>query len=385
MKILWSSNWSAQSSYALQSHLFVPRLQRLGHDITVFELSNGQRKPYTDNGIKVLSTVFDPLGNDQVIDHTIKTESMAVITLMDVWRFQPEVWQRVPFIPWTPVDHTPVPPGVANVLNVARKIIAMSQFGVKELKKIGANPLYVPLAYDPNVWFPRDKQQCRAEIGIPPHAFWVSFVGVNDSIPSRKGIPELLSAWQVFSANHHDAVLYLHTASNGNLPINGIGGVKIDHIMTILGLNPDSVKIVDPYEYRTGIKSEKLAAMICASDVVIAPSRGEGFGLPLIEAQACGIPVITTRFAAQEELLKSGWFIEGESEWSYQDSFVIRPGIMSIVEALEAAYEQRDNPTLAKLAVEGVKDYEVDNVVNKYWRPALIEIGEMTLESLQPQ
>ncbi len=337
------------------------------------------------NGVNVVSPLFDPLGNDIIVDYAIRTEAHIVMTLMDVWRFNPEIWQRVPFVPWTPIDHTPVPPGVAQVLQSARRIIAMSKFGVTELKKINANPLYVPLAYDPAIWHPMDKQRARAEIGISPNIFWVSFVGVNDSIPSRKGIPELLSAWSYFSKSHPDAILYLHTSSTGNLPINGIGGVKIDHIMTILGLDPNTVKIVDPYEYRTGIKTERLATMIAASDVMILPSRGEGFGLPLIEAQAMGIPVITTKFAAQEELLKAGWFVEGESEWSYQDAFTMRPGIMSIVEALESAYEQRGNPTLAKLATEGVKEYEVANVVNKYWKPALVELAELTLESLQPQ
>lgn len=385
MNILWCSNYGAQSSYALQSQLFIPHIQRLGHKVTVFELSNGQRKPYSANGVTVLSPLFDPLGNDIIVDYAIKTQADAVITLMDVWRFQPEAWQRVPWYAWAPIDHTPVPPAVANALNYSRRIIAMSKFGERELKKIGGDPLYVPLAYDPNVWKPQDKRRARAEIGIPQNAFWVTFVGVNDSTPSRKGIPELLSAWQIFSQKHPDAILYLHTATTGNLPVNNIGGVKIDALMTILGLNPDTVKIADAYDYRTGIKTEKLAQMIAASDVMILPSRGEGFGLPIIEAQACGVPVITTKCAAQEELLAAGWYVEGESEWSYQDAFVMRPGIMSIVEALEAAYEQRGNPTLSQLAIDGVKEYEVDNVVQKYWKPALVEIAETTLEALQPQ
>lgn len=381
---MWASNYAAQSSYALQSHLFVPRLQALGHKVTVFELSNGQRKPYqTEQGITVLSSAFDPLGNDAILDYCARMEIDATISLMDVWRFDPNIWKEVPFFPQTPIDHSPVPPGVLHALSAARKVIAMSQFGVTELKKCRIDPLYVPLAYNPAVWHPRDKQECRAKLGIPPEAFWVSFIGVNDSIPSRKGIPELLSAWQLFSPSHPDAVLYLHCGAHGNLPINGIGGVRIDHLMGVLGLDPERIKMVDAYEYRTGIKSEKLAEMVSASDAVILPSRGEGFGLPILEAQAAGIPVITTRCAAQEELLQAGWFIEGESEWSYQDSFWMRPGILSTVEALEHAYEQRNNPNLRQIAIEGVKDYEVDNVVQKYWRPALETIAEISLDSLK--
>lgn len=37
------------------------------------------------------------------------------------------------------------------------------------------------------------------------------------------------------------------------------------------------------------------------AEAVVAPSRMEGFGLTVIEAQACGIPVITTRDTSQEE------------------------------------------------------------------------------------
>lgn len=384
MKILWCSNWSAQSSYALQSQLFVPRLKALGHDITVFELSNGTRRAYESNGVKVLSCVADPLGNDVIRDYAIRTKADAVITLIDVWRFDAATWSQVPWYPYCPIDHTPVPPAVVGALNGARKVIAMSKFGVEELAKVGCEALYAPLAYDPKVWYPADKAATRASLGMPDDVFWVSFVGVNDSNPSRKGIPELLTAWQMFASNHPDAVLYLHTAMHGNIPVNGaIGGVKIDHLMNSLNLNDNQVKMVDQFEYRTGIQTSKVAAIMAASDVVVLPSRGEGFGLPLIEAQAVGTPVITTKFAAQQELVKAGWMVEGESEWSYQDSFVLKPGILSLVEALENAYEQRNNKHLRQIAAEGVVDYQIDNVIAKYWKPALTTLAEVTLEALK--
>lgn len=357
---------------------------QLGHEVVVFELAGSNRLPYEVNGVKVLSPVFDPLGNDIVIDYARQAKADAVITLMDVWRFDPNVWSQVPFYPHTPIDHTPVPPAVMSALSAAPQVIAMSQFGVNELKKAGRNALYAPLAYDPEVWKPLDKQACREKLSIEGDEFRVTFIGVNDSVPSRKGIPELLSAWQIFSSKYPQARLYLHTGVNGNLPVNGvIGGVQIDVLMATLGLNPESIRMVDQYEYRTGIKTERLVEMVNASDVLILPSRGEGFGLPLLEAQACGVPVITTRCAAGEELLKAGWFVEGESEWGYQGAFVTRPGILSIVEGLEAAFEQRNNPVLRQLAIEGVMEYEIDSVVSRYWKPVLQALAESTLERLQ--
>jgi glycosyltransferase involved in cell wall biosynthesis len=64
---------------------------------------------------------------------------------------------------------------------------------------------------------------------------------------------------------------------------------------------------VDQYAYRLGAPAEVMAATYSAMDVLLAPSHGEGFCVPLIEAQACGTPVIATDFSAQPELVGAGW------------------------------------------------------------------------------
>lgn len=383
MRILWCSNWSAQSSYALQSKMLVPRIRALGHEVTVFELSNGTRTPYEANGVQVLSCIADPLGNDVIQEYVSRLKIDAVISLIDVWRFNPAVWATVPWFPYTPIDHTPVPPLVGHALNGARQVIAMSKFGAAELAKAGCDTLYAPLAFDPAVWQPLDRMAARQALGLDENAFWVTFVGVNDSIPSRKGIPELLTGWQLFAEKHPDAVLYMHTSMHGNLGANTVGGVKIDQIITALGLTPRQVRMVDEWEYRTGIPARKLAVMLAASDVLVLPTRGEGFGLPLIEAQAVGCPVITSKFAAGEELVKAGWLIEGESEWSYQDSFILKPGILSIAECLEAAYEARGDNRLRQIAIDGVQEYTIDHVMQTYWKPTLQTIAETSLKMLR--
>jgi glycosyltransferase involved in cell wall biosynthesis len=47
---------------------------------------------------------------------------------------------------------------------------------------------------------------------------------------------------------------------------------------------------------------ELLAGFLGAAEVVAYPSLGEGFGLPVLEAMACGAPVLTTRLLALPEV-----------------------------------------------------------------------------------
>lgn len=382
MNILYCSNWSAFSAYAQQSQLFVRAMQRDGQNVTVFELAGSSRRVYNHDGVTVLSPVHDPLGNDMVVEYAKQVQADAVLSLMDVWRNDPNQWQNVAWYPHLPVDHLPVPPQVAHVSQVARRVIAMSRYGECELRKVGFDPLYVPLAVDNAIFYPQDKAKARRALGLPDNLFIAAFVGVNDSTPSRKGIPELLMAWQLFYRDHPDALLYLHTGINGNLPVNGVGGVNIDRLMATLALNPQSVRLCDQTQYRMGFEQSYVASVYAAADVLVLPSRGEGFGMPLIEAQAVGTPVITTDFTAQSELVFSGWKIGGSLEWAYQEAFLMKPDIHQLNAALAQAYDSRGDDLLRRQAIEGARAYAFETVYSNYMRPALQSIAEDTLARL---
>ena len=47
---------------------------------------------------------------------------------------------------------------------------------------------------------------------------------------------------------------------------------------------------------------EELAALMRGARCVVYPSLYEGFGLPILEAMACGTPVVTSRGGATEEI-----------------------------------------------------------------------------------
>ena len=384
MKILDCGNFTVASGYAFQNRMLAERIPALGHELVVFDIRTGGGSVAQVGDLTILPAALDPMGNDIIPAHYARSKADVCITLSDAWGFNPDTMKQVNWWPIVPIDHSPVPPAVANALKSARGVIALSRFGQAELKKIGIDSLYMPHGLDPKVWYPAlvrdDMSAARERLHLPRDMFLVSFVGVNDSNPSRKGIPELLAAWAIWQRTHPDALLYMHTTPQGNIPIAGSrNGVDMEALFQTFGVEAKSILMPDQYRLRTGIPPNELADMARASDVFVLPSRGEGFGIPLIEFQHAGCPTITTDFAAGAELCASGWLLDYETEWSWQNSTVARPGIASIVERLDAAYAERGNIERRRQAADFARSFEIDYVVSKYLAPILETIAEQAI------
>ena len=382
MNILWASNYSSQSGYSIQSRLFVPRIAQTGHKVTVFELSNGTRMPSMRDNVKILPTALDPLGSDMMTAHYKTENAHAVITLIDAWGLSTEVMKHLNWFPITPVDTYPIAPAVENAVRHAKAVIAMSRYGEAQLRSVAMDTVYMPHAIDPAIWHPGDKQKARTHMGVGANTFFVSFVGVNDSLPSRKGIPEMLMAWQIFNDKYPNSMLYLHTTKRGRLALGNTSGVDIPHLLNQFQINPDSIKFADEYELNTAFGADRMALIARAADVLLLPTRGEGFGIPVLEYAAVGTPAIVTNFASSPELCFDGWLLEYEPEWNWQNALVAKPGIASIVEQLEAAYADRDNPRRKAACIEGARGYHIDHVFTTYTVPALQKIAEYVLDNV---
>ena len=111
-----------------------------------------------------------------------------------------------------------------------------------------------------------------------------------------------------------------------------------------------------------------------AFDVLASPSYGEGFGIPIIEAQACGVPVIVSDWTAMTELCGAGWLVDGDSWYdSAHGSFYLCPAVISIVEAFDAAYDQAAG--MKEKARAFALDYDAELVFMKHWLPLIDELS----------
>jgi glycosyltransferase involved in cell wall biosynthesis len=249
--------------------------------------------------------------------------------------------------------------------------VGMSRFGEGALRTAGLDPLYVPHGVDTTTLYPMDRAEARSVLGLPHDNFVVGMVAANRGNPSRKSLAEAVRAFAEFHQTHSDSVLYLHTEKTGVQ-----GGIDLPELVRHLGLPDHAVSYCDQYNYWLSFTATHMRATFSAMDVLLNPARGEGFGVPIIEAQACGTPVVVTDFTAMPELVGAGWKVTGWREWTAQGSWQMVPDIDSIDAALEKAYASRSDTTLRQQAREFAMQYDANDITERYWRPALIHIQE---------
>jgi glycosyltransferase involved in cell wall biosynthesis len=299
----------------------------------------------------------------------------AILTLYDAWVYlDVPALEELKFWSWTPVDHLSVPPKVAAWAKRPNvKTIAMSPFGQKQFQAIGVDSTYIPHAVDTSVYKPTDNidgYSLKQYMGVGEDDFIVGMVAANKANGSihRKAYAENLLAFAMFRQKHPNAYLYIHAE-----PSRVFGGFHLATLIKSVGLTEDAVLFPDPHKLRYGYSTEEMAGLYSAMDVLLHASYGEGFGVPAIEAQACGTRVIGSNWAATPDLLgEDSWLVDGQPFWDEaQSTFFQIPLIPSLVTALEQAYATPRGVSTA--SVEFSKQFEVETVYEQYWKPFLAE------------
>lgn len=221
-----------------------------------------------------------------------------------------------------------------------RGIITISRFSRDRLLEYCQLPpekiTVIPQGVDP-CFQPVDEAsiaEVRRKLALPER--YVLYVG---SLAPRKNLARLLQAWKLVSPLHPDTSLVLVGAAS--------------HVFRDAGLHnlPSSVMA-------TGyVAEDQLAAVYGGAQVLVFPSLYEGFGLPVLEAMACGTPVMTSNVTSMPEVAgDAALLVDPYSEESMAD------GLQKLLS---------DAPLRAQLAARGLaraKEFTWDRTAATTWK-----------------
>lgn len=185
-----------------------------------------------------------------------------------------------------------------GILRKASLIIANSAYTASDLYRVfpftRGKVAPIHLGYEPGM-MPVAVEHVLGLLSISK-PYWLA-VG---TIEPRKNLTRLLHVYQVFREERSDKV---------PLVIVGERGWKADAFFQALEKHPYKADIV-----LTGyVSQDQLNALYSHAIALVYPSEYEGFGLPVLEAFACGCPVICSRVSSLPE-------VGGEVAW-YVDPF----------------------------------------------------------------
>jgi len=357
------------TGYGMQTALFAPRIRDLGYDVSLNAPMSMTMSPISWDGMVMFGAAGDPLGNDLLPMRAAQVD--ILFTLCDLFGIFPcsQQLKGRKIIHWMPVDSVPMGErDIATLRNTGGIPICMSKFGTEQIRREGFEPLYVPHGVDCSVFRPRPEEEnnaLRAQFGISPDTFVVGMAAVNKP-DSRKGLDQQMQAFSIFHQRHPDSVLLMHTCQKG--------GWELDKIALNLGIH-NAVKYSDQYALVSQlIPQEAVAALFSIFDVYSGCSEGEGFGLPILESQACGVPAVVTDFSAMSELCASGWTVGGQRHWvGGHEAWWMTPDVEEIAERYEWAYQVRADTVNRMNARAFALEYDADLVTANHWKPALAE------------
>ena len=341
----------------------------MGHEVIISSYWGLSGSPTQWNGIPVLPGFGGGYCSGSLGQHARAVGPDLVITLGDVWVLDPNILRELPLAHWLPSDCRPMSLADRSVVEPSgSQLIAMSRFGYDNFRRAGFDPVYVPHGIDTDVFRPApDRKALRDSMGIGEDTFVIGMNAANnDAI--RKAHPEQMLAFAKFLKNHPDSLLVMHSGAHTD------GGQDLEVLAENLGIS-DRIRCVDQYRYSAGmISAADLAEWYNVLDVLSSCSYGEGFGLSIIEAQACGVPVITTDASSMPELNPLGTSVSARPFWNgVHKGWWASPSVPEIAAAFEEAYEQRHDAPRDKLR-EFALEYSVANVSEKYMKPAIQEL-----------
>ena len=411
LKILYCSTCPfVNTGYGIVTRYVIPRLRLYGFDILVYcpqIVSQSIEWEYelSFEGMKVYKTVKflpsltpNPYDCDVIYRYYKMYERNLLITHWDVWVLHGLINRDVQWVPHIPID-APLDEYTYEINNVllANNVIAVitqSKFGFNEVRKIVGNSkpiFYIPHGVDTKLFKPfseNKRVKVRESLGLKPHGFYIGFVGKNES--DRKDIVTLIKSFKLFVENYRDAKdVYLILWTN----VFPKPGMSYDILRLVRRYNlEDRVLLPEKQPPEHHYDYKYLVNIYNCMDWYVTCSSGEGFGLPILEALACGVPVLAPHNSTHVEL------VVDTSEYPYPRGLTVKPKIVRPVlwtpthqeyafvdpwdfaQAINQIYNMGTPKKLRNWCREFALRYDWEKIIDEYWMKTLEEIAELLFQ-----
>lgn len=237
------------------------------------------------------------------------------------------------------------------------------------------------------IWVPTNwVRQCYIDSGVPAEKVLVVPNGVDLSVYTphgpqlelpttktfkflfvggtihRKGIDVVLSAFVQAFSESDDVALVIKGQSGGTY-----AGSDLDrHLEAIRAERPDAPEIV---YFADALSEPEMAALYRSCDALVMPYRGEGYGLPIAEAMASGLPVIVTAGGAADDFVRPEFarmvpakkkrFTPDNLQPAAVGAWLLEPDVGAVVDAMQQFYA---SPDMARSMGRLGRDYAEANL-----------------------
>ena len=223
-----------------------------------------------------------------------------------------EPWQSVPVYHYCPIEGDNLTPAWRGVWELFHPV-SMSDYGSRVMEDLLGKP--VPRIYhgvDTESFYPvspgkpirydtdtlRSKEDCKAKFGRPRDR---KIILRTDRNVIRKNYYALFRAFVPIAIADPDVDLLLHCK-----PIDPEGMDLAQEIHRLPEAIRERIYFTDAHDTFKGFPIAGLNALYNAADIYMTTTGGEGFGLTLAESLAAGVPVVTTGWAAEVEVVGEG-------------------------------------------------------------------------------
>jgi len=244
-------------------------------------------------------------------------------------------------------------------INKATHIIAVSQTTKNDIvKNYHVDPAKITVTYE-GYDQSRIKPQSESQINRMKKKYqidgnYIIFVG---TLQPRKNLERLIEAFEKLTRNQKPET------RNLQLVIVGKRGWMYDQIFEqIKSLNLGQKVIFTDY-----VPNNDLPALISGAKAYILPSLWEGFGIPVIEAQACGVPVVVSNTSSLPEIVRASTSKVGSdsSEVSFANNAVVSDSavlinpesVQSIASGIKKALDPKIRSDLIKKGFTNIKRF----------------------------